>query len=311
MKYILLVMSVLLFTCCVKKPHQEDTKSPLELSRKSSFTLPKIPSIFINEEQRIEFLSENYWNNFKFQDTALINQPKFLNHLFTNFLGLLSQVPDSVSIKCINHMMSQAEADSLMYNCFISMSEKYLYDPNSPLRNESLYIAVLKNILASNKIDDAHKIRPQNHYKIAIKNRPGKMATDFRYTLATGKQGRLYCIHSSYTLMYFNNPDCEDCKIVKKQMASSQVLNDLLRSKKLKILSLYPDKDLSIWSKNYSQLPDSWIRAYDKGTIVQKKELYDLKAIPTLYLLDKDKKVLLKDAPFEVIENYLSTIKRL
>lgn len=35
-------------------------------------------------------------------------------------------------------------------------------------------------------------------------------------------------------------------------------------------------------------------------------EIYDLKAIPTLYLLNKEKKVLLKDATFQQIENYLS-----
>ncbi|MEF9924367.1 MAG: DUF5106 domain-containing protein, partial [Muribaculaceae bacterium] len=31
----------------------------------------------------------------------------------------------------------------------------------------------------------------------------------------------------------------------------------------------------------------------------------DLKAIPSLYLLDKDKKIILKDATIEIIENYL------
>jgi len=34
-------------------------------------------------------------------------------------------------------------------------------------------------------------------------------------------------------------------------------------------------------------------------------EIYDLKAIPTLYLLDKDKKVVLKDVTFNQVENYL------
>lgn len=42
------------------------------------------------------------------------------------------------------------------------------------------------------------------------------------------------------------------------------------------------------------------IKACYKG-----KNLYDLKAIPTLYLLDKDKKVLLKDATVAQIDQYL------
>ena len=39
--------------------------------------------------------------------------------------------------------------------------------------------------------------------------------------------------------------------------------------------------------------------------MIDQKSLYDLKAIPTLYLLDKDKTVLLKDATAEEIEEYL------
>jgi len=39
--------------------------------------------------------------------------------------------------------------------------------------------------------------------------------------------------------------------------------------------------------------------------MIDQKNLYDLKAIPTLYLLDKDKTVLLKDATAEEIEEYL------
>ena len=39
--------------------------------------------------------------------------------------------------------------------------------------------------------------------------------------------------------------------------------------------------------------------------MIKPSQLYDLKAIPTLYLLNKDKTVLLKDAPAQTIEEYL------
>ena len=53
-------------------------------------------------------------------------------------------------------------------------------------------------------------------------------------------------------------------------------------------------------------IPSGWINGYDKELTVLDRELYDLKAMPTLYLLDKDKKVLLKDAPVEQVEQYLA-----
>lgn len=44
------------------------------------------------------------------------------------------------------------------------------------------------------------------------------------------------------------------------------------------------------------QIPASWINAYDDGCVLREKGLYDLSAIPSLYLLDAQKRVLVKDA---------------
>ena len=48
-----------------------------------------------------------------------------------------------------------------------------------------------------------------------------------------------------------------------------------------------------------------WINSYESTVSLKNVEIYDLKAIPTLYLLDKDKKVVLKDVTFNQVENYL------
>ena len=45
---------------------------------------------------------------------------------------------------------------------------------------------------------------------------------------------------------------------------------------------------------------------YDKELVIKNKNLYDLRAIPTLYLLDKNKTVLLKDATLQKVEQYLA-----
>ena len=52
-------------------------------------------------------------------------------------------------------------------------------------------------------------------------------------------------------------------------------------------------------------MPKDWINSYDKSVSLKNDEIYDLKAIPTLYLLNKEKKVLLKDATVAQIDQYL------
>ena len=65
------------------------------------------------------------------------------------------------------------------------------------------------------------------------------------------------------------------------------------------------DEDKEEWERHLPDFPKEWINGYDKKLVIKEKNLYDLKAIPTLYLLDKDKKVLLKDATVAQIDQYL------
>ena len=70
---------------------------------------------------------------------------------------------------------------------------------------------------------------------------------------------------------------------------------------KLKALQLAMDK--------VEKMPANWINGFDSNQKIANEELYDLKAMPTLYLLDKGKKVLLKDADLDEILLFLQNTK--
>ena len=84
------------------------------------------------------------------------------------------------------------------------------------------------------------------------------------------------------------------CRDIQAQIESSPLIAELLAVKRLKIVALYPDEDITLWKQH--PLPKDWISGYDKGCLIEKNRTYDLRAIPALYLLDKDKNVLVKDS---------------
>lgn len=269
------------------------------------FTLPEVPYMITDELARKEYIAEHFWDSYNFKDTSFLVS-KQGKYVFAGYINLLLQFPEEKAVQYIDDFFQTAESDSCVCMEMFSLSEKYLYDPNSPLRNESLYIAVLEKILSWEKLAPVYKIRPEYQYELALKNRPGNPAADFVYTLKGGVRHRLYSLKSDYILIYFNNPGCGDCKRVGKLLSESQVINKLIARRKLSLLSLYPDKDITEWEKALKLYPSSWIKAYDKDVVIKTKEIYDLRAIPTLYLLDKEKHVLLKDVSFESLEKYLS-----
>ena len=93
---------------------------------------------------------------------------------------------------------------------------------------------------------------------------------------------------------------------MREQMKASPVINQALSSGSLKILAIYPDKDIEVWKKYKDEIPSTWINGYDRSLSVREKQIYDLKAIPCLYLLDSAKTVLIKDAAFATVNQYLT-----
>ena len=83
---------------------------------------------------------------------------------------------------------------------------------------------------------------------------------------------------------------------------------DIQKKGILRVLAVYPDGDENEWLLKSSKMPQGWIVGWNKQGDIRSKTLYDIRATPTLYLLDKQKKVILKDAPLERIIQYLSVV---
>lgn len=269
------------------------------------FTLPAIPTMLTTPELRADYLVQHYWENINFADTNYVHHPEITEQAWVNYIDLMKLVSPQTADHSLKALFSQAEKEKKCYLYLMELAEKYLYDPNSPLRNEELYISVLDAQIASQVLDDTEKIRPKARRELAQKNRVGTQAIDFIYTLASGAKGTLHALKAPYTLLFINNPGCHACAETIAALRQAPTINRLLAQKALKLLSFYPDEDLDEWKRHLPDYPSEWINSYDAQQAVQAKGLYDLKAIPTLYLLDKEKNVLLKDATAAEIEEYL------
>lgn len=299
--YIYSVLCLLLFTVTAGCSQAQEKKPAAGLPKKG-FRLPQIPPVLTSPGERASYLVAHYWDGFDFSDTTLISRPEITEQAFADFLDVLPHVSPDESVKALRRLMASASADRSMLMYFADLAEKYLYDPNSPFRNEEFYIPVLEYIVSSPDLAEVYKIRPRYRLELALKNRPGDVAADFAYTLPDGKGGRLSEVKSEYTVLFFNNPDCADCISTKAFIAGSVLFGKLLAAKRLTVVAVYPDDDLSLWKK--TTYPSAWINGSNPA--LSGARLYDLKAMPTLYLLDRNKRVILKDAPVERIEEWLA-----
>lgn len=273
------------------------------------FKMVEVPDTLTKPEDRAQFLVTNYWTNFDFSDTTCLAYPDVIEHAFVDYLSILPHTSKEVAVSSLKNMMKKAGAEKKMFTHFFDLCEKYLYDPNSPMLNEEFFIPVLEVAISSTIFDETEKIRPRNLLDLALKNRVGHVANDFTFTTEDGDMQSLSRIDTEYTLLFFHNPGCPACENTSYQLKVSPIITHLRTQQRLTILALYPDENLTYWKMYMDSVTKDigWINAYDQDLYLREHEVYDLKAIPTLYLLDKDKVVLLKDATFEQIVSYLST----
>ena len=265
-----------------------------EVAKSYRFSYVQVP-MQATEEQQFAYMRDHFWDKFDFADTLYCTKADTVEMCrayamyVQNLVGPVDQEP-------IRKLMQRASVSKKMFDYFVMLSDKVLHDPNSPLRSDELYIAVLEAQIASPHYDKYEKMAPEYDLRIASQNRIGRKANDFAYTLKSGRTRNLYSLKSDFIIIYINNPGCSMCRDISEQMKQSQIISELLRNGRLKIVAIYPDENLEEWHKHYSDIPSSWINAYDKGCHIRRENLYNVNAIPALYLLDKEMIVLVKDS---------------
>ena len=301
MKRLIYIALALSLAVACKNSHKPTTDSEptnsltTEQTAKQLNFIPALAPAMLPQEQKMEYMREHYWDKFDFADTTFINQIDSTKMLTAFAVYATGYIPDSLAYKYMPRLMQRASTSKRMYTYFLMLAEGVLHDPNSPLRNDEKYIPVLENAVQSSLLDEYERMPYEYDLEIARQNRIGRIANDFTYTLASGRTATLHNIKADYTLIFISNPGCPMCREVKEQITTSPMLQELIERKELKVLVIYPDTDLEAWREHLQDYPASWINGYDADQRIEKERLYDLKAIPALYLLDKQKRVMAKD----------------
>lgn len=255
--------------------------------------------------------TEFFWDKYDFTDTTLINKPEMAEQMLVDFLSLLPQISHEQAYSYIRELVKKSEVNPTVSRWFGKRLEHYLYDPNSPMRNDEYYIAVLEEILSSGNLNGMMRIRPVYQLKMLKKNSRGTLANDFAFVLPNERNTNLWNISTEYILLLFYDPFCEHCRMTIHELAESSIINSLLAEEmpvqpRLTLAAICMQGDIEEWQKLFSVLPAAWLNGYDSANELMEKELYFLRSFPSLYLLDKDKRVLLKDASVEEALYYLS-----
>ena len=189
--------------------------------------------------QRTAHAARHFWDSVDFSDRSLMADTAFMEQNFANYIAMLSALPGDSLRPVIARFIEQASADTRATDMIAGMAAKYLYDYNSPMHDEDLFIAFAEAFVASPAIPEIAKTRTGYLLDLSLMNRPGTKANDFEYISTDGTRHHLSEPSECETLLMFFDIDCDVCADVLDDMKASANLKAGIDSGRIRVLAIY------------------------------------------------------------------------
>lgn len=295
MKKIYSILTILIITCsCANGASNMDTGNDDD----TIVALPEIPSELTDPNDRAEYLIVHFWDNLDLSDTIKTHDEAFMERSLSTFLSILPYSQNESVIKeGFRKMLDRTSEDPFVYQKITGASDSYLSDNDSPVKSEELYILYLQTLYDTTSLSEEAKARIADRLELISKNRVGEKAVDFTFTTPIGNESTLYKTldeGNAKLMLIFFDPQCDQCEEIISEIKKDEKLNEDINSGELKILAVYSGPNKDAWIRKVSSLPSNWIIGINPSEI-DEGELYYLPTMPTIYLLNNDGTVLVKD----------------
>ena len=277
------------------------------------------PAMMTDPQNIAEYLAEHYWDRFIDpsrtypSDSMMVSGVKKgdIEQKFADWAYILDMISFQKAEKALSGLYSkalaceQADTASAVFEFFNETAYKYFYDPNSPLRNEDYYNVYVRKLAEYAGLTPEMRGKHEFDVRMTSLNRVGTVAADFKFADKYGRFHTLHGIKAPLTLLFFSNPGCNACMDIINVLKGEPAIASMISDGTLAVLNIYIDEDLQGWRDYMPIYPQEWYNGFDPDLVIRTDNLYNVRAIPSLYLLDEEKRVILKDAPENRLFDYL------
>lgn len=267
------------------------------------------------------YVKEHFWDDVAFNDDRLLRTPFFEPKLDDYFKYYVSPEPDSI-IEEVKYILLSARTGKEIYPYLLTKFTNKYMNPEF-MGQDKVFVYLFENFYAKG---DTMILNPASRKTVTerayslMANQLGKPAPVLNLTDTTGKTVSLYNLKSAFTVVAFWDPNCGHCK---EEMPR---LDSFYRSKwKAMGVSIYGvniyENEVPAWKQFITEKKlTGWIHAYqtksakeaeERAGVPNYRQLYDIFKTPTLYLLDKDKRIIAKQLSLEQFDDLITTKSKL
>ncbi len=282
---------------------KRQTQEQKQVDLPPAFPPPSIPTTIQTPEGRANYFIEHFWDNCSFDSKELLKEKARLEQSLANLLGIVASFPSSKNIPALLYPLQHSSDSLLLY--FSKQYKHYLYEPNSPFFNEELYLPIVEYLATASRVDIATKERSKFQLKLLQKNRIGKKAENFSFITSQGEKKSLNDFKGKLTVLFFFTPGCHSCESALSLLSSDIFFQNSVKKERISFLMIDAEQDYEEFLNSIKELPNLGLVGFNEDARVTEVPLYDLKASPTIYLLDQEGLVIGKDIDAASLLSYL------
>jgi thiol-disulfide isomerase/thioredoxin len=280
----------------------------LQLMKDIKIPEPVVPSMVTDRNRYIQeyyyrYQCDHFFDGIDFSDPRIASLPLYEEKLRFYFYQLIEPVPEATEPK-IEKVLAKARANGVVYKFTVRFLYRMYRESAVPsLLQESVFIA--ENFILNDPDiwnDETFLNLVREKVAKAKMNPVGLPATELKLIKSTGEMVRLSEVKARKTILYFFNPDCEACLPITEKLYPVYLKH---KDQGVEVFAVYLDRKTEVWKQYISSKGLKWINVFDPTGEEQIEKKYDIYAIPMIYLLDQEKKIIARDVPVEMIEEYL------
>ena len=263
-----------------------------------------------------ENYKKHYWDGITFMDDRLIRTPFFLPKVETYFRSILIPAPDTI-IKESDYLLLLARSNTEMYKFLLNwLTDEYIYPKY--MGQDAVFVHLFENYHSkgiSSWLNEKQLTAISNRAYMLMSNLIGEKAADLDMVDSTGKPTSLYNVNAEYTIVCFWDPTCSHCREevprldsfyqAKWKQQGLKMYGVLSENEKTKWVQFIKDNNLKDWVHVYQT--EETKKAIADAQKPGYKQLYDITQTPTLYLLDKEKRIIAKKLTPQQLDELLDT----
>ena len=248
---------------------------PAFLSVDGQLPLPQVPAELTTTVARADYVARHFYDAMDWSDAAMTAEGA-QTQAWADFLSILPYTSGDNATRAVTAFIASVPAPYM--DLYADLAEAYLLAPDSELADERLFTAVLGAIAAREDVGKATRAAQRARLDYLRPNAPGELATGF--TFGDGDSLASHIGRSPYLLIVFHDPDCDVCHELLGTLSADPQWTALTASGKLEIITPEITPEL--------------------------EEDYPMLYTPSLYLLDSEGRVIIRNVLLDKISASIS-----